>query len=283
MRYEPPEKARGWFFLPSPLRGRGVGGEGQSLRRRPLTPNPSPPEGRGENWLLPRAHFDDQLLAEFAVLGQPRIDVGPRRQPDQPAFRRLRAGDLQEVRDRLRVILLVQLDQLDALAWPFLTVTVSPALSKRLGMSHVLPLSRTWPWPTSCRAAARDGAKPSRCTTLSRRRSRMRQQHLAGVLGRTLGQREITAELLLEDAVEALELLLFAQADAVFARLAAAVRACPAAMLRSRSIGALGASQRLPLRYSLMPSRRHSWQTGSRLRPIIPGSGLGVCGFVVYG
>ena len=38
-------------------------------------------------------------------------------------------------------------------------------------MLQNLPLTSTCPWATSCRAAARDGAKPMRCTTLSRRRS----------------------------------------------------------------------------------------------------------------
>ena len=41
--------------------------------------------------------------------------------------------------------------------------------------------------------------------------------------GRARGQLEIAAELPLQHAVEAFELLLFAEADAVFARLAAAV------------------------------------------------------------
>src|SRR5207237_8424207 len=49
------------------------------------------------------------------------------------------------------------------------------------------------------------------------------QQHLAGVLGRARRQLEIAAELALEDAVEAFELLLLAEALAVLARLAAAV------------------------------------------------------------
>src|SRR6516225_1044157 len=40
-------------------------------------------------------------------------------------------------------------------------------------------------------------------------------------------------------------------------------------MLR-RSMAHLGLSQRLPFRYSLMPSRRHNWQTGSRCLAIVP-------------
>ena len=49
------------------------------------------------------------------------------------------------------------------------------------------------------------------------------QEHLAGVLWRPRGQLEIPAELPLEDAVKAFELLLLAQAGAVLARLAAPV------------------------------------------------------------
>src|SRR5439155_8983917 len=50
-----------------------------------------------------------------------------------------------------------------------------------------------------------------------------RQQLLAGVLRRARGQLKIAAELALEDAVEALELLLFAEANAILAGLAAAL------------------------------------------------------------
>ena len=86
-----------------------------------------------------------------------------------------------------------------------------------LAVDHDVAVATSW------RAAARIGAKPRRWTTLSSRRSRMRQQLLAGVLRRARGQLEVAAELALEDAVEALELLLLAEADAVLARLAAAV------------------------------------------------------------
>src|SRR5438093_224106 len=48
------------------------------------------------------------------------------------------------------------------------------------------------------------------------------QEHLAGVLLGARRQREVAAELALEDAVEPLELLLLAEADAVFTQLAAA-------------------------------------------------------------
>src|SRR5262245_24113427 len=49
------------------------------------------------------------------------------------------------------------------------------------------------------------------------------QEHFAGVFRRARRQREVAAELRLEHAVEAFELLLLAQARAVFADLAAAI------------------------------------------------------------
>src|SRR5262249_61661233 len=66
------------------------------------------------------------------------------------------------------------------------------------------------------------------------------QQHLAGVLRRARGELEVAAELPLEDAVEALQLLLLAQPDAVFARLAAA-EGVHARRLVAPLDGALGA------------------------------------------
>ena len=86
--------------------------------------------------------------------------------------------------------------------------------------------------------------------------------------GERRGQLEVAAELAFEDAVEAFELLLFAQADAVFAGLAAAQPCMPGAMLR-RSMAHLGLSQRLPLRNSLMPSRRHILHLESSSRAIV--------------
>ena len=50
-----------------------------------------------------------------------------------------------------------------------------------------------------------------------------RHQHFAGVLRRARGEREVAAELALEEAVEPLELLLLAEADAVLAQLRLAV------------------------------------------------------------
>src|SRR5437016_5075920 len=60
------------------------------------------------------------------------------------------------------------------------------------------------------------------------------QEHLAGVFGRARGQLKIPAELTLEDAVEPFQFLLFAQPDAIFARLAA-----PIAVHAGRNVAAL--------------------------------------------
>ena len=78
-------------------------------------------------------------------------------------------------------------------------------------------------------------------------------------------QREVAAELRFEDAVEPLELLLLAEADAVLGCLPRR-KPCMPGGGASRSIGHLGLSQRSPLRKSFICSRRHSLQTGSMLR-----------------
>ncbi len=115
-----------------------------------------------------------------------------------------------------------QLDQLDA-ARPILDRTVSPALTQQArNVARLAIRAWTWPCDTICRAPARLGAKPRRCTTLSSRRSRMLRSTSPVFSGRARRQLEVAAELAFENAVEAFELLLLAQADAVFARLAAA-------------------------------------------------------------
>src|ERR1700694_4206201 len=52
----------------------------------------------------------------------------------------------------------------------------------------------------------------------------------------------------------------------------------PGAALR-RSMAHLGLSQRLPLRNSLMPSRRHNWQTEAIWRALFAGPGSRVQGW----
>ena len=93
-----------------------------------------------------------------------------------------------------------------------------------------------------------------------------REQLLAGVADGAGGERVVAAELAFEHAVEPLELLLLAEADAVFGLLAAARRRACRAASASRSIGHFGLKQRSPLRKSFICSRRHILQTGSVLR-----------------
>ena len=78
------------------------------------------------------------------------------------------------------------------------------------------------------------------------------QEHLAGVFRRARGQLEVAAELALEDAVEAFELLFFTQAHPVFAQLAAA-EAVHARRLIALVDGALGAVTATALEIQLDP------------------------------
>ena len=128
---------------------------------------------------------------------------------------------------------------------------MSPALSSMLGMLHVLAVDVTWPWATSCRAAAAAGREAEPVDDVVQPPLQDAQQLLAGVLRRARGQREVAAELALEHAVEALELLLLAEADAVLAAACrGGSRACRAAVLR-RSMAHLGLSQRAALEVQL--------------------------------
>ena len=129
------------------------------------------------------------------------------------------------------------------------------------------PLTVMWPWLTNCRAWARDKPKPSRCTTLSNRRSSKLIKRLAGVAFAFDGPFEVAAKLPFQHAVVVLHLLLFAQVDAVVGQLATAVLAMPGGDSR-RSMAHLGVSQRVPLRKSFSPSRRHNRQTGPVVRAI---------------
>ncbi len=76
------------------------------------------------------------------------------------------------------------------------------------------------------------------------------QQLLAGVLRRARGQLEIAAELSFQEAVEALQLLLLAEANAVLARLAAAVAVHTGGHVAPVD-GALGAFAARPLQEEL--------------------------------
>ena len=196
----------------------------------------------------------------------PRIDVAAGRQAGHAALGRLGAGAVPGNRGPAAGFAAAgsACTELHAARPRFLTAIVSPGLSSMLGMLQCWPLTMMWPCVTSWRAAARTGAKPRRCTTLSSRRSRMLSSTSPVFSGEREASVEVPAELPLEDAVEALELLLLAQADAVLARLAAAVPCMPGGALR-RSMAHLGLSQRVPLRYSFMPSRRQSRQTGSSM------------------
>ena len=75
---------------------------------------------------------------------------------------------------------------------------------------------------------------------------------------------ERVAELLLADAVDALDLLLLAQLLRVLRRLAAARRALAvlAGAYGRRSTGHFSVKHLVPFRKSLVPSRRHCLQLG---------------------
>src|SRR5581483_4704001 len=180
-----------------------------------LIPHPS-------SLFLPARELDDELLVELLVLRQPRVHVAAGGQAGQAAFGRLAAGDLQEVGDRLRVRLMVQLDQLDPLG-PVLDAHLVARLEDKAG-------------DVALAAVDQDVAVGDQLPSRGSRRGEAEavydvveaalhdaEQHLAGVLGRARSEGEVAAELLLQHAVESLQLLLLAEADAVFAELAAAV------------------------------------------------------------
>ena len=111
-------------------------------------------------------------------------------------------------------------------------------------------------------------AKASRCTTLSSRRS-SRLISASPVLPLPLtAALVILAELPFQHAVVVLDLLLFAQVDAVIGELAAAGLCMPGGDSR-RSMAHLGVSQRVPLRNNFNPSRRQRRQTGPVIRAIV--------------
>src|SRR5437867_1661893 len=67
----------------------------------------------------------------------PGIDVGAGRQAGDPAFRGLAGNDFEKIRDRLRVALLVELDERDA-AGPALDRHLVPGLEQDAGDVAVL-------------------------------------------------------------------------------------------------------------------------------------------------
>ena len=101
-------------------------------------------------------------------------------------------------------------------------------------MSVFRPLIKMWPCRMSWRAEGRLTAKPMCVMTLSSRRFEQGHQQVAGVPRSTAGHFVIAAELALEDAVVALDLLLLSQSDGVLARLAAAIL-----LLSGRAVSAL--------------------------------------------
>ena len=163
------------------------------------------------------------------------------------------------------LFLQVQLDQLDA-ARAVLDANRVARLDQQAGNVAALPLSDDVAVRNQLAGAGPVRREAEAMDDVIQAALHDAQQRFAGVFRRARGQREVAAELALEDAVEALELLLFAEADAVFARLAAADVHAGSGV--APLDGALGLSQRLPLRNSLMPSRRHSLQTGSIWRAI---------------
>ena len=84
------------------------------------------------------------------------------------------------------------------------------------------PLTAKWPWPTSWRAWARDGREAHPVDDVVEAQLERAEQVLAGHAGAVLGAVEVVPELALEDAVDAADLLLLAQLEAVVADLAAA-------------------------------------------------------------
>ncbi len=96
---------------------------------------------------------------------------------------------------------------------------------------------------------------------LSSRRSSSDHERVARVAFALDGLVKILAELPLQHAVIVLDLLLFAQVDAVVGELAAALLMHAGGFSR-RSIAHFGVSQRVPLRNSFKPSRRQRRQTG---------------------
>ena len=80
------------------------------------------------------------------------------------------------------------------------------------------PSTSTWPWRTSWRAWAREAAKPEAVDDVVEPPLEHHQQVLAGDALAAVGLLEVEAELALEHAVDALDLLLLAQLQAVAQR-----------------------------------------------------------------
>ena len=84
------------------------------------------------------------------------------------------------------------------------------------------PLTAKWPWATSWRACGPGRREAHPVDDVVEAQLERAEQVLAGHAGPVLGVDEVVAELALEDAVGAADLLLLAQLQAVLADLAAA-------------------------------------------------------------
>ena len=89
-------------------------------------------------------------------------------------------------------------------------------------MSSLRPLTVMWPWRDHLPGLRRGWWRSRAGDDVVQPPLQDRQQRVAGVARSAAGQLEVPAELPLEDAVVALDLLLLAEADAVLGRLAAA-------------------------------------------------------------
>jgi hypothetical protein len=104
----------------------------------------------------------------------------------------------------------------------------------KLEMSTLWPLTRTWPWLTNWRAAARVLVKAEVIDDAVEPGLEELQEPFAGDAALPFGDREHAAELALEQAVDVAGLLLLIEADGVFRHLAARL----GAVLAGREIAA---------------------------------------------
>jgi hypothetical protein len=97
-------------------------------------------------------------------------------------------------------------------AW---TPITSPGFTWYDGMSTLRPLTVKWPWRASWRACARDGRQAEAVEHVVQAALQQLEQRLAGDAARPVRHLEVAAELVLEHAVDALDLLLLAQLQPV--------------------------------------------------------------------
>ena len=175
-------------------------------------------------------------------------------------------GQFQEVRDADRCSSGASRGPASGCASRVFTLIMSPGLTSMLGMSHLLAVDRDVAVGDHLAGRRPVDGEPEPVDDVIQPALQDREQLLAGVADGPGGELEVAAELALQHAVEPLELLLLAEADAVLGRSCCGGRPCMPGGGVSRSIGHFGLKQPLPLRYSFICSRRHSLQTGSVLR-----------------